>query len=186
MKKLFLLTAFIASYCISAQTDGLYIQNYSDTIIEYTIWKSNYASTTGNCSPNIQSNSALSVLGPASSSTTSVVEAFYEEDVNTANTFNPAYPSTPLINTWVVNSNYSNLYTLPGNPVPPALWMASKWAGIKFGVKNTSGVAIGGYYTMHFGCGTASPAITDLSGYTNPAVNATIFPVGGATFIVLF
>lgn len=185
MKKIFLLTAFIASFFASAQ-DGLYIQNYKDVIIEYTIWKSNYTSTTGNCSPNIQSNTALSVLGPVSSSTTGVVEAFYEDNVNTANTFNPAYPDTPLINNWVVNSDYLNPYPLPSNPVPAALWGASKWAGIKFGVKNTSGVAIGGYYTMHMGCGTSNPAITDLSGYTNPAVNGTIFTVGGATFIVLF
>ncbi|AZA52748.1 hypothetical protein [Chryseobacterium sp. G0201] len=184
MKKLFLLTAFIASFWASAQ-DDLFIQNYTDTIIEYTIWKSNYTSTI-NCGPNIQANTSLSVLGPASSSPLGYVEAYYNQDVNTSNTYNPAYPDTPLINSWVVNADYLNPYNLPGNPVPTAFWMGSKWAGMKFGVKNTSGVAIGGYYTMHMGCGTANPPVLDLSGYGSPAVNGTIFTVGGSTFIVLF
>lgn len=185
MKKLFLFAAFIVSYCLSAQTDGLYIQNYKDVIIEYTIWKSNYSTTTGNCSPNIQANTALSVLGPASSAG-GVFEAFYNEDVNKASTFNPVYPNTPLINSWVVNADYLNPYNLPGNPVPSALWTASKWAGMKFGVKDTSGVAIGGYYTMHLGCGAANPPVTDLSGYGTPVVDGAMFTLGGSTWVVIF
>ncbi|MFP3592041.1 hypothetical protein [Chryseobacterium sp. SIMBA_038] len=185
MKKLFLLTAFIASFFASAQ-DDLYIQNYTDTILEYTIWKSNYASTTGNCSPNIQANTSLSVLGPASSSPLGVIEAYYTADVNTADTFNPTYPDTPLINSWVVNADYLNPYNLPGNPVPSSLWTAAKWAGMKFGVRDTSGVAIGGYYTMRMGCGPLDPPVTDLLGYGTPVVNGNLFTVGGSTFIVIF
>lgn len=65
MKKLLLLATFAVSYCISAQ--DLYIQNYTDTILEYTIWKDNQANVGGGCQPNLESRDSttgLSILGP--------------------------------------------------------------------------------------------------------------------------
>jgi hypothetical protein len=62
-------------------------------------------------------------------------EAYYYENINTSNTFNPSYPSTPLIDSWTYDNNYSTPYILPSNPVPAAYIAGSKWGGIKLGYR---------------------------------------------------
>lgn len=183
MKKLLLLATFAVSYCVSAQ--DLFIQNYTDTILEYTIWKDNQANIGGGCQPNLESRDSvtgLSILGSTISSM-EPREAFYKEDLTTTMTFNSFYPNTPLIDKWILNADFANPL-VPPNPALVAPSLASQWSGIKFGVRDLSGTAIGGYYTMAKFCG--QPIISDLSAYTNPAVNGTLFTAGGATWIIIY
>ncbi|MFP3592037.1 hypothetical protein [Chryseobacterium sp. SIMBA_038] len=183
MKKLLLLATFAISFCASAQ--DLYIQNYTDTVIQYVVWRLNPLNTSGNCiSPYLQSSSSVTGLSTLTYSTSPgavSVDAFYSGDINTSNTFNPFYPQTPLIDTWTLDSNYSSPYTLPSNPVPAAAISGSKWGGIKLGVQDQSGNNIGGYYSMGYFCGSPT-AVAGFSG----VINGTFFEAGGATWMVLY
>lgn len=181
MKKLILLAAFFSSFCISAQ--DLYIQNYTDTVIQFVVWRLNPSNLAGNCSPNLQSTSSggLSTLTYAPVANTVPSEAYYYGDINTSNTFNPSYPSTPLIDAWTYDNNYSTPYTLPSNPVPTAYITGSQWGGIKLGVQDHFGNNIGGYYSLGHFCGSTTP-ITAFSG----VIQGSYFQFGGADWYVLY
>lgn len=183
MKKLLLLASFAVSFCVSAQ--DLNIQNYTDTVIQYVVWRLNPLNTSVNCiSPYLQSSSSVTGMSTLTYSTSPglvPVEALYSGNINTSNTFNPLFPQTPLIDTWTLDSNYANPYTLPSNPVPAAAISGSKWGGIKLGVQDQAGNNIGGYYSLGYSCGSPT-ALATFSG----VINGTFFEVGGATWIVLY
>ncbi len=181
MKKLILLAAFFSSFCISAQ--DLYIQNYTDTVIQFVVWRLDPTNVAGNCSPNLQSASAggMSTLTYAPVTNSVPSEAYYYENINTSNTFNASYPNTPLIDSWTYDSNYATPYTLPSNPVPAAFIAGSKWGGIKLGVQDQFGNNIGGYYSLGLNCGSTTPN-TSFSG----VIQGSYFQFGGADWYVLF
>lgn len=183
MKKLFLLAAALVSYTISAQaTNHLYIQNYSKHYVEYVVWKSNQANVVGGCSPSLQSSpsGSISKLNFSPNPGITPTEAFYDNNVNKSNTFNPAYPDTPLVDHWSVNGSY------PASPLPiPAVinTAAPQWSGIKFGIQDQMGTNIGGWYSLGQACGGA--LTSDLSANPNAVVNAKWFTLGGSTWIVI-
>lgn len=181
MKKLILLSAFLSSAFFFSQ-GKLHLQNYTPNFIEYSLIKSNQGNPAGNCTPTLQSGPGLSVLN-FSTSTSVAVEALYEINVNSSNTFNAAYPDTPLISQWVLNSNFASPNNLPASPVPPIFSNVTEWNLIKFGVKDQSGTAIGGYYSLGYFCGNPTP-ITSLD--PSAVISGSFFTFGGDNWIVFF
>lgn len=186
MKKTFLFAAALVSCCLSAQSTGdFYIQNYSPHYIEFTLLRSNLGSS--NCNPTLEPRSTSNGLMKLSYSTNPGVtstDALYGTNVNTTFAPNATYPATPLIGSWIVNSNYASPYTAT-TPVPPTFNLVTTYHGMKFGVQDVSGTNIGGYYFMGQTCGSTT-IITDLSAYPSPVVNGSYFTFGGATWAVLF
>lgn len=180
MKKLLLLAAGFASYFASAQ--NLNIQNYSPYNISYTIWKSNQSSVATGCNPGIESkllSGALPVLPFSPSPGAVSVDAYYQGNVNTSNTFNPSYPNTPLIDGWMLNGT---LYNIATTPIPPIFSTVTSWTGIKFMADIPGGGTAGGY-SLGLGCGTV--IATNVSS-PNPSTpfNGTFFTFAGDTWIV--
>lgn len=191
MKKLLLLGAFVASYCISAQSPPsgtLYIQNYTPYYVEYHLIKSNLGSPTTGCTPLLEARDATNnLLKLAYTNDPSVsIDASYDKNVNNTFGFNAAVPVTPQVGRWVLNSNYAAPYTAPA-PILATFSNFTTWTGIKFGVQDQSGVNAGGYYFMGQFCGTTT-VISDLAGNVIPPSmgGATLFTVGGATWVVIF
>lgn len=188
MKKMLLLAGLMVSYYFSAQASGsLFIQNYTKNNIGYVISKLNLGNTAGNCTPNLEARSSTNdlITLPYTLDPNVPVEANYESNLNLGFAPHPVYTSTPLIGRVIINGNYNPPFILsPTAPIVP-FSAASTWSHIKFGVTDMSGTAIGGYYSMGQGCGATS-VISDLSGYTNPAVNGLFFTMGGATWVVLY
>jgi hypothetical protein len=187
MKKLLIMAAFIAFYCISAQGSVVHLQNYTPYILEHNIIKSNQTNTAGGCSPNWEGSSSITgllVLSNSPSASTPV-ESYYEGDLNLSNTFNPLYPQTPKIDRWILNNDYSNPYILPGSTIPLSSSNAATYLGFKFGIKDpTTGTNIAGYFPIgYIGCG--QPPVLDLSAYTT-LIQASYFTFSGEEWVVFF
>ncbi|WP_123912807.1 hypothetical protein [Chryseobacterium pennipullorum] len=181
MKKLLLMAGGLVSFGLSAQISGdLYIQNYTPHYVEYNIVRSNTASVTANCSPSIQSapSTGLSKLTYSTNPGVTPAQAYYSDNINTSNTFNASFPDTPLINGWSIN-------TAPAIfPVLPVLVAPTQWSGMKFGIQDTSGTNIGGFYWMGKSCG--GPIVADLSSYTNAVVSGQYYTLGGASWFIIY
>ena len=191
MKKLLLLGAFVASYCISAQSPApgsVYIQNYTPYYVEYTLNKSNLGSPATGCTPSLEARDAtnnLLKLGFTNNPSVSI-DANYDKNVNNTFAFNAAVPTTPQVGRWIVNANYAAPYTAPSG-VLATFSNLTTWTNIKFGVQDQSGVNAGGYYSMGNPCGSTT-VISDISGSVIPSsmTGATLFTLGGATWIIIY
>ncbi len=186
MKKLFLLAVLFISYGLSAQTNpgDLYIQNYTPHYIEYFIWRSNLSNTAGGCAPTLAPRAATGGLMRLSYSTNpgyTSTDALHEFNVNT--TFSPstAFPTTPVIGAWILNS--TTTYTAP-TPILNTFSNVTSYHGVKFGVQDVNGVNIGGYYSLGQECGT--PIIPDLSYNPSAVISGTFFAFGGANWMILY
>ncbi|KMQ69782.1 hypothetical protein ACM39_01660 [Chryseobacterium sp. FH2] len=187
MKKLLLITAFIISYCISAQGSDLNIQNFTSYQVEFSLFKSDQTNVSGGCSPiwdGRNSMTGLSLLKESPNPGFVSTDAYYEADLNQSNTFNPAFPDKPLIDTWILDNNYTSPYVLPGSIIP-ASSLAAKNMGMKFGIKDPiTGTNVAGYFPIgNVQCG--QPPIIDISAYTN-IINASYFTFGGGEWLIFY
>lgn len=187
MKKIFLLVAFVAYYCVSAQGD-VYLQNYTPYQVEFTLLKSDQTNISGGCTPRWDAGSSVTgllLLKQAQVTGLTASEAYYKADLNQSNTFNSAYPLTPQIDTWILNGNTASPYVLPTSTIPYASGIAAKNTGFKFGLKDpATGTNVAGYFPIGYqGCGV--PSINDISAYTNQYF-ATYLTVGGVEWFVFF
>ncbi|KAA0129878.1 hypothetical protein FY557_03980 [Chryseobacterium sp. SN22] len=186
MKKLLLLAAGCMSYFTFAQ--GLHIQNLSPYNIEFTIWKSNLGSPTTGCNPGIESKlfvGTVPILPASPNPGITAVEAYYDGNVNFSNTFNAAYPSTPLIDGWMFNGNHYNLGANPPQQIPVVFSSVTTWTGMKFSTSLPGGGTAGGY-TLNLGCGTNPSTVNVSSPNPSTPFNGTLFTFGGDTWIVLY
>lgn len=186
MKKILSIAAFITSYCISAQS-AVNMQNYTGFQIEFSMHKSDRTNVSGGCSPiwdGTSTSTGLSILKESPIPMTTSADAYYPADLNKSNTFNPLYPSTPLIDRWIVDNNYTSPYFVPGSIIPASSLVATSM-GMKFGIRDpATGLAMGGYFPFGSAqCGY--PPITDLSSQTN-IINGSYFTFGGDEWLVFF
>ena len=189
MKKIFLLAAAFVSFSLSAQSlPPVYIQNYTPNYVEFTLNKSNLGNVGGGCTPTLESRDAINdllKLGFTNNPSVSI-DANYDGNVNNTFAFNTAVPTTPQVGRWVLNSNFAAPFTAPAG-VLTTFSTATTWTGIKFGIKDQSGVNTGGYYYLGQFCGS-STVISDLTGVVVPSnmSGGAFFTAGGATWIVIY
>lgn len=189
MKKLLLLAVFMVSYCFSAQAPGsIFIQNYTKNNIGYVIWKSTLGSPSTGCTPNLEArNTANDLIElPYTLDPNIPIQANYESNLNLGFVTHPVFASTPLIGRVIINGNYNPPFLFGPTAAIQVFSPLSTWTGIKLGVKDISGTAIGGYYTMGQTCGS-STIVDDLSvAYSSPVINGKYFTMAGATWVVLY
>ena len=181
MKKLFLFAVSLVSYGLSAQAgQSIFIKNYSNHSVIFSLVKSNSANTIGNCRPYVKSASTVSFLTLPSSPDDGITptEAFYK-DLNSASDPNPNYPDTPIINAWSINGAYPPTPT----PLPPLFSNATSWTEIELSVQDPLGSGTAGPYKLGQMCN--GPLVSDTSGYANPPVQAVWFSMGGSMWVII-
>ncbi len=188
MKKISLIVACISSLFTLAQSTGdFYIQNYTPHYIEFYLTKSNLTDPATNCSPTLEARSptnGLLQLSYSPSPGVTSTDALYTANVNNTFATSPSFPTTPVVGSWIVNSNYASPYYSP-SPILNTFSNVTTYHGIKFGVQDVSGVNIGGYYFMGEGCNL--PTITtDLTYDPAAVIEGSYFSFGGAKWVVLY